>query len=46
MSQPVDATATAAWAELQALHESLEPDLRGWFAADPKRAEAFSFSRR
>ena len=44
MSEPVDATATAAWAELQALHDSLEPDLRGWFAADPKRAEAFSFS--
>ena len=44
MSQPVDATATTAWAELQALHDSLEPDLRGWFAADPKRAEAFSFS--
>ena len=43
MSQPVDATATAAWAELQALHDSLEPDLRGWFAADQKRAEAFSF---
>ena len=43
MSQPVDATATTAWAELQTLHDSLEPDLRGWFAADPKRAEAFSF---
>ena len=46
MSQPVDATATTAWAELQTLHDSLEPDLRGWFAADPKRAEAFSFHRR
>ena len=44
MSQPVDATTTTAWAELQALHDSLEPDLRGWFADDPKRAEAFSFA--
>ncbi len=44
MSQPVDATTTTAWAELRALHDSLEPDLRGWFADDPKRAEAFSFA--
>ena len=44
MSQPVDATATTAWAQLQALYDSLEPDLRGWFAADPKRAEGFSFT--
>ena len=39
MSQPVDPTTTPAWARLSALYESLEPDLRGWFAADPSQAE-------
>lgn len=36
---PVDATSTSAWADLTALAEGLEPDLRGWFAADPDRVE-------
>ena len=44
MSQPVDPTTTPAWAKLTALYESLEPDLRGWFAADPSRSKSFTFS--
>ena len=44
MSEPVDPTTTQAWARLTALYESLQPDLRGWFAADPSRAKSFSFT--
>ncbi|MFT4163972.1 MAG: glucose-6-phosphate isomerase [Microlunatus sp.] len=44
MSAPVDATSTAAWSKLTELKAGLEPDLRGWFAADPDRAQAFSFT--
>src|SRR5918993_5393938 len=44
MSQPVDATATPAWAALTALKESLEPDLRGWFAGDAERAASLPFT--
>src|SRR5689334_16474178 len=44
MSEPVDPTSTQAWARLTALHESLAPDLRGWFAADPGRAGRFTFT--
>ena len=44
MSEPVDPTTTPAWARLTALYESLEPDLRGWFAADPSRAKSFTFT--
>jgi glucose-6-phosphate isomerase len=44
MSQPVDPTTTPAWARLIALYESLEPDLRGWFADDPSRAKSFTFT--
>lgn len=43
MTAPVDPTATPAWSELTALHESARADLRGWFAADASRAERFSF---
>ena len=43
-SSPVDPTSTPAWSRLTELHESLEPDLRGWFEADPDRAERFSFT--
>ena len=43
MSEPVDPTTTPAWARLTALYESLQPDLRGWFAADPSRAKSFTF---
>jgi len=35
---PIDATTTTAWAALTAHQATLEPDLRGWFAADPGRA--------
>jgi glucose-6-phosphate isomerase len=44
MSQPVDPTTTPAWAKLSALYESLEPDLRGWFATDQSRAKSFTFT--
>ncbi len=44
MTSPVDPTTTAAWSQLAALHAALAPDLRGWFAADPGRAERFSLT--
>jgi glucose-6-phosphate isomerase len=44
MSEPVDPTTTPAWARLTALYESLQPDLRAWFAADPSRAKSFTFT--
>ena len=43
MSTPVDPTTTDAWARLGELRSQLTPDLRGWFEADPGRAERFSF---
>jgi len=43
MIKPIDATTTPAWSALTALHESLDPDLRAWFAQDPGRAERFSY---
>lgn len=39
---PVDATTTNAWGSLTELSKNLRPDLRGWFAADPGRAERLS----
>jgi glucose-6-phosphate isomerase len=44
MSAPVDPTTTKAWAALTEQHQSLRPDLRGWFDADPDRAENLSFT--
>ncbi|HQY98454.1 MAG TPA: glucose-6-phosphate isomerase [Propionicimonas sp.] len=44
MSAPVDATTTAAWAKLADLAAGLNPDLRGWFAEDPERAQRFSLT--
>ncbi len=41
---PVDPTSTAAWARLTALADDFEPDLRGWFAADPGRVERLTFT--
>ncbi len=38
----VDATTTAAWADLTRLHAAYEPDLRGAFAADPERATTYA----
>ena len=43
MTKPVDATATAAWADLLELKQGLRPDLRAWFADEPARARDFSF---
>ena len=42
MTSPVDATTTAAWAALTELKAGLTPDLRGWFDADPGRADRYS----
>ncbi|WP_026366110.1 glucose-6-phosphate isomerase [Promicromonospora sukumoe] len=39
---PVDATTTNAWGSLTELSKNLDPDLRGWFAADPERAARLS----
>lgn len=36
---PLDATTTTAWRELLTHRDGLVPDLRGWFDADPGRAE-------
>ncbi|QQM66564.1 glucose-6-phosphate isomerase [Actinomyces weissii] len=43
MIKPVDATKTAAWKTLTALHQDFKPDMRAWFAQDPGRAERFSY---
>jgi len=37
-----DVTKGAAWAKLADLYAAFTPDLRGWFAADPNRAERFT----
>ena len=44
MSELVDPTTTPAWEKLTELAAALEPDLRGWFAADPGRAERFTMT--
>ncbi|PRY18524.1 glucose-6-phosphate isomerase [Kineococcus rhizosphaerae] len=41
---PVDPTTTPAWAQLGAHQAATTPDLAGWFAADPQRAEQLSFT--
>jgi glucose-6-phosphate isomerase len=41
---PVDPTSTQAWARLSSLAAEFEPDLRGWFADDPGRADRFSLA--
>ncbi|MDR1711361.1 MAG: glucose-6-phosphate isomerase [Propionibacteriaceae bacterium] len=38
----IDATTTPAWGKLAALAATFSPDLPGWFAADPGRAERFT----
>lgn len=40
---PADVTATQAWGRLGELAKELDPDLRGWFATDPERADRFTF---
>lgn len=42
-SHPIDATSTSAWQDLSTHESTLHADLRGWFAADPSRAERLSF---
>ena len=37
-----DVTTTDAWGKLAQIKEHFTPDLRGWFAADPGRAEAYT----
>ena len=39
---PIDATTTAAWADLESLKNGFTPDLRGWFDSDPGRVERLS----
>ena len=36
---PIDATTTSAWNDLTAHRAAFDPDLRGWFTADPDRAQ-------
>lgn len=43
MTAPVDPTTTSAWSRLTSAATTLRPDLRGWFDADPARAQRFSF---
>ncbi|MCK9795451.1 glucose-6-phosphate isomerase [Isoptericola sp. 4D.3] len=38
-SSPVDPTTTASWGDLYGHYQEFQGDLRGWFAADPGRAE-------
>jgi glucose-6-phosphate isomerase len=38
-SSPVDPTTTASWSDLYGHYQEFQGDLRGWFAADPGRAE-------
>ena len=44
MTTSIDPTTTSAWSALSAHHKALTPNLREWFAADPARAEEFSFT--
>ena len=44
MTPSIDPTTTSAWSALSAHHKALTPNLREWFAADPARAEKFSFT--
>lgn len=41
---PVDATTTEAWDTLRALADGFTPSLRAWFAEDPERVEALTFT--
>jgi glucose-6-phosphate isomerase len=42
VTSPIDATTTSAWQDLSEHESTLSPDLRGWFAADPGRAQRLS----
>ncbi|WP_159809936.1 glucose-6-phosphate isomerase [Cellulomonas citrea] len=43
MTTPIDPTTTPAWQQLTEHQATLTPDLRGWFAQDPQRAERLTF---
>ncbi|MFT4008582.1 MAG: glucose-6-phosphate isomerase [Nocardioidaceae bacterium] len=43
-STPADPTGTEAWARLTEAAADFAPDLRGWFAADPGRADRLTFT--
>ncbi|UJP38564.1 glucose-6-phosphate isomerase [Cellulomonas palmilytica] len=43
MTTPIDPTTTSAWQDLSEHESTLTPDLRGWFAADPQRAQRLTF---
>jgi len=43
-TQPIDPTTTGAWQALSEHESTFTPDLRGWFAADPDRAQRLSFT--
>jgi glucose-6-phosphate isomerase len=42
-SAPVDPTSTNAWTTLTSIADGFSPDLRGWFAAEPGRADRYTF---
>lgn len=42
-SAPIDPTSTEAWSQLAGIAQGFSPDLRGWFDADPGRADRFTF---
>ncbi|WIE55577.1 glucose-6-phosphate isomerase [Curtobacterium sp. MCBD17_003] len=42
-SAPVDPTSTEAWRALAGIADGFTPDLRGWFDADPDRADRYTF---
>ncbi|MCU1446719.1 glucose-6-phosphate isomerase [Cryobacterium sp.] len=42
-SAPVDPTSTDAWKQLASIADGFTPDLRGWFAADPDRADRYTY---
>ncbi|MCL2090515.1 MAG: glucose-6-phosphate isomerase [Micrococcales bacterium] len=44
MTAPIDPTTTAAWQNLTSHRDELVPDLRGWFADDPGRAQRLTFT--
>ena len=44
LGSPVDPTTTAAWDTLEETAQEFVPDISGWFASDPKRAEALTLT--
>jgi glucose-6-phosphate isomerase len=40
---PIDPTATEAWKALESIASGFAPDLRGWFASEPGRAQTYTF---